>query len=80
MKKLIEDFPQNIKDAIQIGNAHHFTKPTREIKNIIICGSCKSECHDNTVCILVEFTKELNKLFICGCNHNENDGDKAQDN
>ena len=38
MKKLIEEFPQNIKDAIQIGNAHHFTKPTREIKNIIICG------------------------------------------
>ena len=38
MKKLIEEFPQNIKDAIQIGNSHHFTKPTTEIKNIIICG------------------------------------------
>lgn len=38
MKKLIEEFPQNIIDATAIAKACTFQKPTNEIHHIVICG------------------------------------------
>lgn len=38
MKKLIEEFPQNIVDATAIAHASTFQKPKNEIRNIVICG------------------------------------------
>lgn len=38
MKKLIEEFPSNISQAIEIANAITFTKPKNTVTNIVICG------------------------------------------
>lgn len=38
MKTLIEAFPNNLLEAIKIGESNVFSKPKNEIKNIVICG------------------------------------------
>lgn len=38
MDQLIEVFPENISDALEIAASHQFQKPDRDIKNILICG------------------------------------------
>lgn len=38
MKELIEAFPENIKEAIQIAENSTLKKPQKEIKNIVMCG------------------------------------------
>ena len=38
MNQLIEAFPDNISDSLEIASKHQFEKPDREIKNILICG------------------------------------------
>jgi len=38
MKKLIEAFPENIKEAIEIAKASVIRKPSQEIHNIVMCG------------------------------------------
>ncbi len=38
MKNLIEAFPQNIVDAVEIAKGKNYLQPKNEIKNILICG------------------------------------------
>ncbi len=38
MKELIEAFPENISEAIQIASSTTFRQPANEIHNIVICG------------------------------------------
>lgn len=38
MKHLISQFPSNISEAFQIASEMKFQKPTREIRNIVVCG------------------------------------------
>jgi glucose/mannose-6-phosphate isomerase len=38
MKELIQAFPANLAEALEIAKRHTFKKPTVEIKNIVICG------------------------------------------
>ncbi len=38
MEKLINDFPQNILDALQIAGNHNFRQPSNTITNVLICG------------------------------------------
>ena len=38
MKELIEAFPENIKEAIQIAESSNLKQPQNEIKTIVMCG------------------------------------------
>lgn len=38
MKQLIEAFPSNLEDGLNIANAKSYRLPDREIQNIVICG------------------------------------------
>ena len=38
MKELIEAFPENIKEAIQIAESSNLKQPKNEIKTIVMCG------------------------------------------
>lgn len=38
MKQLIENFPKNISQALEIAEKTVFTKPQKEIHNVLICG------------------------------------------
>ena len=38
MKELIEAFPKNIKEAIQIAESSNLKQPQNEIKTIVMCG------------------------------------------
>ena len=38
MKNLIEAFPQNILDAVEIAKGKNYQQPKNELKNILICG------------------------------------------
>ena len=38
MKELIEAFPENIKDALNIAEASTLNKPVNQTTNIVMCG------------------------------------------
>ena len=38
MKELIEAFPDNIKEAINIAESTNLKRPKNDIKNIVMCG------------------------------------------
>ena len=82
--EIICDYETNIEENLKKIRCHMSQKSYNQEKlkenkydiyhcscrNLIICSSCKEKCHEsNSKCNPTKYLNKLNKMFICGCDH-----------